>query len=1574
MNHDLPDLDAFFAESTPFHWAAMLGLYSTCKWLIDQGSSANRATETLGGPLRCAVLGESVLCDLEQISEARGVDSWHKDNRTRTIAIILDALAAIEGLDYRYEDTVLLKYALKIGEPEHVKLLLQNGSIVDRNCLEFLEEECESEPLPTEMQEILQAMSNDNFDPEDLPRATKLLHKFEETSTHAAKLLKTALQLHPKKLNGNTEDQNQTLRSVSRYGQYDLVAELLRRPDIEVDSKNPENGCTALHLACEAGHLEVVKLLVERGANVNALNDLSETPAFLAAEWGHVPVLTFLHHNGADLALAAAAEERDGRVLSHQAAIFNHVQVIRYLMKTEPILVQKTTRTVQGKTVLMCAALEGSIKTVEYILDACPDDEVVAESNDGCCALHFAVMSGKKKLVELLIRKTPNLNIKSKDGSNALHFAAMASEDYAPNANVVTALMEAGVDHLVRDEKGNLPGHLAARIGTWDSFSTLKRLIQADGDKCPWINEKSDEAKTLLQIMTTHRNFTEYSYDMISLLCSDPGIDLECLDSSSRTPLLHLASRFSQNQENDADSSSSQSEHSDPSSLMDAFEALVTRGANIHHTDNEGESALRILGRNRPSTYGFYAMECLLKQSASVITPNKYGKTALEIFFAKIDEKAITVKLSRSFFEAFCQVLDRVPDEYFERYQYQGWQPLSVAFRFGAADIILKLIDRGADVDKPDTKAPCLAPIQHMCLARVYDEALVDKILDRSKDINRRDTHGDSLLALACKQGHLVVIRSLLRHGVNLVTNDNGILALSAASFNGHNQIVELLIESGIDVNSRTGPLRVTPLMSAVEGGNLATVQSLLRKGADVNLKTTNDWNVAHFLAVRGNESYLEELLSTKLKWDLPARATMPSESPETALSGNNTPLHLAALHEFTSMIKFLFKHNLVPEIDVRNSLGATPLWVATAAGKLTAVKELLSHGADINAASLGGATPVPIAVALNIPPSVPANPPDFELLVTTLLDTGKFNFEVIDNRGRSVFHIAALFGSQQSLLALLSAVESTQSKDLINSLDNFQATPLKRAIERGDPDIISILTKAGAIVDLPSKEESLALDTAASILLEALRRGDEALLQHAIKEGADLNMKIPYCTLNEDGERHQCTPLVVALYGHYSDRGRIRSCPTIARFLIDKDVDINVKSCFNGLQPIHLAVAQELNVCVESLLSKGAVLADHKISPFHIAVMLGSETLCKLFLEHEMNQQGSKSGLLDSQIFAKDWKNVRELDQFWNNPFHVTSDLKYVFSGTALHIAACLDFPNTIVEWLLEQGADPNSVNQCLQTPLMYALHWGDDENTIQILLERQGLNIRQRDEEGLNAVHYAISSQYLSRVEKLEDFGFNFQEELNDSKIEIGYLAFAMREGAMEAAEFFIKKGHDPNFRARPGRLTPLQMATGTTKAEEFLEKYAPEVDIGDDIEGTLLNSACTDSSLRAVELLLAKARSSGANMCEYVNKGCTKYGTPLYAAAYRGKIEVMQILLDAGADINKCDGGQLGTPLDAACALERVEAVKFLFGKGAKIKTTKMTGPELCEEVKASSKLEEIRAVLSSGDLSHNGVESG
>lgn len=72
----------------------------------------------------------------------------------------------------------------------------------------------------------------------------------------------------------------------SEFSQHEVLEEMLKIGCDNLDAKDL-HGNTALGLACKEGSLQIVKLLIKAGANVNIANRYSNTPIHIAAVNGH---------------------------------------------------------------------------------------------------------------------------------------------------------------------------------------------------------------------------------------------------------------------------------------------------------------------------------------------------------------------------------------------------------------------------------------------------------------------------------------------------------------------------------------------------------------------------------------------------------------------------------------------------------------------------------------------------------------------------------------------------------------------------------------------------------------------------------------------------------------------------------------------------------------------------------------------------------------------------------------------------------------------------------------------------------------------------------------------------------------------------------------------------------------------------------------------------------------------------------------------------------------------------------------------------------------------------------------
>ena len=92
--------------------------------------------------------------------------------------------------------------------------------------------------------------------------------------------------------------------------------------------KDDENGMISLHYAAWNGPIEISRLLLQNGADVNAKDNSVSTPLHLAAMNGHIDILHLLVENGADL----EAQNNTGSRTLHYAARYGRLPFIQELI------------------------------------------------------------------------------------------------------------------------------------------------------------------------------------------------------------------------------------------------------------------------------------------------------------------------------------------------------------------------------------------------------------------------------------------------------------------------------------------------------------------------------------------------------------------------------------------------------------------------------------------------------------------------------------------------------------------------------------------------------------------------------------------------------------------------------------------------------------------------------------------------------------------------------------------------------------------------------------------------------------------------------------------------------------------------------------------------------------------------------------------------------------------------------------------------------------------------------------------------------------------------------------------
>ena len=132
--------------------------------------------------------------------------------------------------------------------------------------------------------------------------------------------------------------------------------------------------------------------------------------------------------------------------------------------------------------------------------------------------------------------------------------------------------------------------------------------------------------------------------------------------------------------------------------------------------------------------------------------------------------------------------------------------------------------------------------------------------MEAGANVDEKDGDGSTMLKLAAWNGHSQMVQMLIRHGARVdVLDNNGSSPLLWAAYCGHAKVMEILIDNGANVNLKG--CQSFPLHRAVENGHLECARLLIANGANVNVK--DHWNHLPLVYAirRQNESMVKLLV-----------------------------------------------------------------------------------------------------------------------------------------------------------------------------------------------------------------------------------------------------------------------------------------------------------------------------------------------------------------------------------------------------------------------------------------------------------------------------------------------------------------------------------------------------------------------------------------------------------------------------------------------------------------------------------------------------------------------------------------
>lgn len=172
-------------------------------------------------------------------------------------------------------------------------------------------------------------------------------------------------------------------------------------------------GWQMIHLAADKGHVDILKLLLERGTATScSTRSRGARPLHLAAGRGHVEAISVLCKFGANV---NDASWKDGGYPIHDAAYNGHAEVISLLHKSGATIDALDD---QSQTPLLEAAKQRHSEVVRVLLEHGANIDVQSK-NRGFTSLHIAAQNDDKEMVKLLLERGANPKLMARDGRTA---------------------------------------------------------------------------------------------------------------------------------------------------------------------------------------------------------------------------------------------------------------------------------------------------------------------------------------------------------------------------------------------------------------------------------------------------------------------------------------------------------------------------------------------------------------------------------------------------------------------------------------------------------------------------------------------------------------------------------------------------------------------------------------------------------------------------------------------------------------------------------------------------------------------------------------------------------------------------------------------------------------------------------------------------------------------------------------------------------------------------------------------------------------------------------------------------
>lgn len=792
-----------------------------------------------------------------------------------------------------------------------------------------------------------------------------------------------------------TLDPDTQLLLAAQNGQVDLALQALESGANaqQLPAPGARDQRSLMMIAATLGDLRLLRALIARGVDVNAMHGrLNPLLSATRDSWhGRAEAVTMLLANGAQ----PDATDADGNTPLHHAMRSTDAAVAALLLDSGA---DKEAVNAEGYTPLALACQAANWRLARYMLER----KAKIEPEHAEPVLLAAAGAEDDDIgIRLLHKHKARIDVRGKGQRTALMTAAQAGLP-----EVTAVLLELGAQINAEDAAGQTAYMLAAQAG---ETAILKKLQDA-----PKLNRLAvdSQGKTALDHALSNGRWSavaviDPNYPLPEHLSREPERESRVTGSQQ---LFHVLEAKDFEAARQLLAAGLVPDGTDLADLMFSFcqqdnrEAvhwLRAQGAHLFSADAQGQTVYQRLLQTRQNPAAI--LNALMAAGQTVTgagTLAAYLAFCLQHDFSRRADEQMALHLLQQGADAFGACSDGSPP--LQMTVRLGWHRLGQALlvlgadanaadaagltalhyaaQLGRTALLKDLLFAGGDperravngqtpfgmallsgdrdaqewLDWPEWRLPMRRLHGGDLCAAVLskDERAVKRLLALSVPLNSLDNKGSTALIHACGQGQMALVLLLLAHGAHVnLPAVNGVTPLWAAISQGHQDILQVLLEHQADANQAVAGF--SPLILACRSGRVEMAGSLLEHAADIAATDSQEQTALHAAAV-----YLASdaaRLDAVILIDTLIRAGSDAARPDKF---GQTVMHLLCgaglqkgqtLKEGLVLSAFDRVFQESPPVDALDARGFTALHHAAARGYSQLAVRLLRAGADKN-------------------------------------------------------------------------------------------------------------------------------------------------------------------------------------------------------------------------------------------------------------------------------------------------------------------------------------------------------------------------------------------------------------------------------------------------------------------------------------------------------------------------------------------------------------------------------------------------------------------------------------------------